>query len=76
MLDRYRAPSGVFAEIGGDEPGEFHRRCAGLFGKMLNVEVAEDASADYRSVNELPANQWTYWRTMTYWNTFQTFVTL
>ena len=55
VLERYRAPAGVFAEIGGDEPGEFHRRCAGLFGKMLNVEAAADTPADYRNVNELPA---------------------
>jgi hypothetical protein len=55
VLETYRAPSGVFAEVGGDEPGEFHRRCASLFGQMINVEVAADTPADYRNVNELPA---------------------
>lgn len=54
LLERYRAPSGVFAEVGGDQPGEFHRRCAGLFAKMVNIEVSEDTPADYRSVEELP----------------------
>jgi len=54
MLARYSAPSGVFAEIGGNRPDEFHNHLAGLFGKILNIEVTEDAPADYRSVAELP----------------------
>lgn len=56
VLERYRAPAGVFAEVGGDQPGEFHRRCAGLFGKQINVEISGDISAEYRSVRELPEN--------------------
>lgn len=54
ILSRYSSPSGVFVEIGGDRPDEFHNRCAGLFEKMLNVEIAKDVSADYRNVEELP----------------------
>lgn len=54
MLARYSVPSGIFAEIGGDRPDEFHDHCAGLFNKMLNIEVSEDAPADYRSVEEVP----------------------
>lgn len=54
MLARYSVPSGIFAEIGGNRPDEFHEHCAGLFDKMLNIEVSEDAPADYRSVEELP----------------------
>jgi SAM-dependent methyltransferase len=54
LLERYRAPSGVFVEIGGDRPEEFHRHCTGLFGTILNVDMAEDTSSDYRSVEELP----------------------
>lgn len=53
VLERYRAPSGIFAEIGGDQPGEFHRRCAPLFGKQLVVEISEDTSAEMRSVHDL-----------------------
>lgn len=56
VLERYRAVQGVFAEIGGDEPGEFHRRCAPLFGKQLVVEIAEDTPAQLRSVHDLDEN--------------------
>ena len=54
LLSRYCSPSGIFVEIGGDHPDEFHNRCAGLFRKMLNVEIAQDTPADYRNVEELP----------------------
>jgi SAM-dependent methyltransferase len=56
VLKRYRAPAGVFAEVGGNQALEFHRRCAELFGKQINVEVSEDTPAEYRSVKELPEN--------------------
>lgn len=55
VLTRYSLPTGTFAEIGGDRPEEFHKQCIGLFGTLLNVEVAEDVPADYRSVDDLPA---------------------
>ena len=56
VLERYSAPTGVFAEIGGDQPGEFHRRCAPLFGKQLVVEVSDDTTAELRSVHDLEEN--------------------
>lgn len=56
VLERYRAPEGIFAEIGGDQPGEFHRRCAPLFRKQLVVEVSDDTSAELRSVHDLAEN--------------------
>lgn len=56
VLERYRVPDGVFAEIGGDQPGEFHRRCAPLFCKQLVVEVSDDTSAELRSVHDLAEN--------------------
>lgn len=54
ILSRYSSPLGIFVEVGGDQPDEFHNRCSGLFGKMLNVEVTKDIAGDYRSVEELP----------------------
>ncbi len=56
VLERYRVPHGVFAEIGGDEPGEFHRRCASFFSKQLVVEVSEDTPTELRSVHDLSEN--------------------
>ena len=56
VLERYSAPDGVFAEIGGDQPGEFHRRCSPLFGKQLVVEISENTPAELRSVHDLPEN--------------------
>jgi len=56
VLERYGVPSGVFVEIGGDYPEEFHCRLAGLFEIFQNVEMSEDIPADYRSVEELPTN--------------------
>lgn len=56
VLERYSVPNGVFAEIGGDQPDEFHRRCASLFGKHLVVEVSDDSAAELRSVHDLMPN--------------------
>lgn len=56
VLERYSAPNGVFAEIGGDQPDEFHRRCAPLFGKQLVIDVTDDSSARIRSMHDLAAN--------------------
>lgn len=56
VLKRYSVPDGLFAEIGGDEPGEFHRRCTPLFGQQLAVEIADDTPAELRSVHGLTEN--------------------
>jgi SAM-dependent methyltransferase len=56
VLERYSVPGGLFAEIGGDAPGEFHRRCAPLFGQQLVVEIADDTPAELRSVHGLAEN--------------------
>jgi len=56
VLKRYSVPNGVFAEIGGNKPDEFHRRCASLFSKQLVVEVADEIAAELRSVHELVEN--------------------
>ena len=56
VLERYSVPHGVFAEIGGDQPGEFHRQCAQLFDKQLFVEISEDSPAELRSVHDLAEN--------------------
>jgi SAM-dependent methyltransferase len=54
VLGRYSAPAGVFAEVGGDQAGEFHQRLSGLFGTIIDVEISEDTTAQFRSVHDLP----------------------
>lgn len=56
VLKKFSTPHGVFAEIGGDQPAEFHKRCSALFGRLLLVDVNDDSSAELRSVHDLPEN--------------------
>ena len=42
ILDRYKVPDGIFVEIGGDAPGEFHRRCRKYFNQLHSIEVTKD----------------------------------
>ena len=56
VIERYSVPDGVFAEIGGNQPEEFHQRRAPFFSKQLVVEISEDTPADLRSVHDLPEN--------------------
>jgi hypothetical protein len=56
LLKRYSVPNGVFAEVGGYESGEFHRRCAPLFGNKITVQISADANTDLKSIYELQEN--------------------
>ena len=56
VLERYSVTDGVFVEIGGDQPGEFHRECAPLFAKQILVDVTDDTQTDIRSVYDLEEN--------------------
>ena len=56
VLKQYSAPNGVFAEIGGDQPDEFHKRCSSLFGRLLLVDVNNESLAKLKSVHDLPDN--------------------
>ena len=42
ILDTYKVPDGVFVEIGGDAPGEFHRRCSKYFNQLHSIEVTKE----------------------------------
>ena len=53
VLKKYACPEGVFAEIGGDEPGEFHKACAHLFKAQIAIDISADIDATYRSLSEL-----------------------
>ena len=53
ILKKYAAPEGVFAEIGGDEPGDFHKACANLFKTQLVIDISNDIDSKLRSVKNL-----------------------
>lgn len=53
VLKRYAVPDGVFAEVGGDEPGDFHKACAKLFKTQLVIDVSDDIDSKLRSVKNL-----------------------
>jgi len=42
ILDTYKVPDGVFVEIGGDAPREFHRRCSKYFKQLHSIEATKD----------------------------------
>jgi hypothetical protein len=55
VLYKYRNPEGVFVEIGGDGPGEFHQKCKKYFNKLFSIEVTQDLkdkSIDIKSIKE------------------------
>ncbi len=53
VLKKYSVRDGVFAEIGGDQPGEFHRRVTPLFSRLVLVDVGDDCSSELKNVNQL-----------------------
>lgn len=55
ILSKYKKPRGIFVEIGGDGPGEFHQRCKKYFNKMFSVEITKELkrkSCDIKSMRE------------------------
>ena len=55
ILDKYKVPDGIFVEIGGDAPGEFHRRCSKYFNQLHSIEATKDLknkSIDINTLNE------------------------
>ena len=53
ILDRYKVPDGIFVEIGGDAPGEFHRRCRNFFKQLHSIEVTKDLKNKYINISIL-----------------------
>ena len=56
VLEKFSGPHKIFAEIGGDQPDEFHRRCSSLFKEVLLVDINEDSSAALKSMYDLSEN--------------------
>lgn len=53
ILKKYAVPDGVFVEVGGDEPGEFHKACSTLFQTQIAIDVSSDISSEIRSLKHL-----------------------
>ena len=43
VISRYSSIQGIFAEIGGDDPGEFHKRCSSFFSSCINLDINKKA---------------------------------
>jgi len=56
VLQQYSVPNGVYAEIGGDQPDEFHRRCAPLFGTLLNLDINDSLGEEKKTIIDLAEN--------------------
>ena len=52
-LSKYKVPDGVFVEIGGDAPGEFHQKASKYFSQLLSIEVTKDLKNKCININSL-----------------------
>ena len=56
VLERYSSLTGTFAEVGGNQPVEFHKRCAPLFNKQLSIDISDDISSELKTVHNIEEN--------------------
>ena len=52
-IERHATKDGIFVEIGGDLPEEFHQHLSKIFSNIISVEIAEDTPGDHRSLYDL-----------------------
>ena len=52
-LNKYKVPGGVFVEIGGDGPGEFHQKASQYFSQLISIEVTKDSKNKYINISNL-----------------------
>jgi hypothetical protein len=53
ILNKYKVPDGIFVEIGGDDPGEFHQKCSRYFSQLFSIEVTQDLKNESIDINNL-----------------------
>jgi len=53
ILNKYKVPDGIFVEIGGDDPGEFHQKCSRYFSQLFSIEVTQDLKNKSININNL-----------------------
>ena len=52
-LNKYKTPDGVFVEIGGDGPGEFHEKASQYFSQLISIEVTKDSKNKSINISNL-----------------------
>ena len=52
-LNKYKVPDGVFVEIGGDGPGEFHQMASQYFSELISIEVTKDSKNKSINISNL-----------------------
>jgi predicted SAM-dependent methyltransferase len=53
ILNKYKVPDGIFVEIGGDDPGEFHQKCSRYFSQLISIEVTQELKNKSININSL-----------------------
>ena len=53
ILKKYRVPDGIFVEIGGNDPGEFHQKFKQYFNQLISIEVTKDLKDKSIDINTL-----------------------
>jgi predicted SAM-dependent methyltransferase len=53
ILEKYKVPNGVFVEIGGNDPREFHQKCNQYFDQLISIEVTKDLNNKSININNL-----------------------
>jgi len=53
VLEKYKVEDGLFLEIGGDSPIEFHEKCKKFFKKMYSIEVSRELKNNSIDIKKL-----------------------
>ena len=56
ILKKYANPKGIFVEVGGDAPFEFHSELEKIFKEQIAVDISEDIPSKHRNLNNFKSN--------------------
>ena len=56
VLKKYASPDGIFVEVGGDAPVEFHSELDKIFKQQIAVDISEDIPSKHRNLSNFKSN--------------------
>ena len=56
ILKKYANPKGIFVEVGGDAPFEFHSELDKIFKQQIAVDISEDIPSKHRTLSNFESN--------------------